>query len=255
MSWLQLSKEAEKRLDGLQVWYLRMLLRQGQGVPSGAILWESAVLSMARRVWVEKLSLALHICRMSEDSLARKVWEEQLVYGWPGLAAEAEHIASELGVASVRETNSSKKEYRQEVVEACHKYDEIMLRDKMKDKIKCQKILSEGYGRKQYFSGLLPGQVREYFSTRVQMLPLGGNYSRDNRFRRTGWLCLCGEREEQEHIVRHCKKYDDIREKFGDLERDDELVEFFREVLKRRDKVREDEEKEEKRRRMMTDKE
>ena len=183
------------------------------------------------------------------------MWEEQLVYGWPGLAAEAEHIASELGVARVGVTDSSKKKYRQEVVEACHKYDEIMLRDKMKDKIKCQKILSEGYGRKQYFSGLLPGQVREYFSTRVQMLPLGGNYSRDNRFRRTGWLCLCGEREEQEHIVRHCKKYDDIREKFGDLERDDELVEFFREVLKRRDKVREDEEKEEKRRRMMTDKE
>ena len=85
------------------------------------------------------------------------------------------------------------------------------------------------------------------------MLPLGGNYSRDNRFRRTGWLCLCGEREEQEHIVRHCKKYDDIREKFGDLERDDELVEFSREVLKRRDKVREDEEKEEKRRRMINE--
>ena len=49
-SWLQLSKEAEKSLDDLQGWYLRMLLRQGQGVPSGAILWESAVLSMGRRV-------------------------------------------------------------------------------------------------------------------------------------------------------------------------------------------------------------
>ena len=49
-SWLHLSKEAEKRLDGLQLWYLRILLRQGQGVPSGAILWESAVLSMPRRI-------------------------------------------------------------------------------------------------------------------------------------------------------------------------------------------------------------
>ena len=68
-------------------------------MPSGAILWESAVLLMASRIWVENMSLALHICWLSEDSLTRKVWEEQLVYGWPGLAAEAKHIASELGVA------------------------------------------------------------------------------------------------------------------------------------------------------------
>ena len=64
-------------------------------------------------------------------------------------------------------------------------------------------------------------------------------------------LCLCGKQEEQEHIVRHCKKYGDIREKFSDLERDDQLVVFLREVLERRDKVLEDEEKEEKRRRMI----
>ena len=96
-----------------------MLLRQGQGVPSGAILWESAVLSMGRRVWIEKMSLALHIARLGEDSLARKVWEEQQMYGWPGLAAEAEFISKELGVDSVVETKSSMKEYRQEVTEAC----------------------------------------------------------------------------------------------------------------------------------------
>ena len=62
-SWLDMSKEAEKRLDALQMWFLRMLLRQGQGVPSGAILWEVAALSMGRRVWREKLCLSLHIAR------------------------------------------------------------------------------------------------------------------------------------------------------------------------------------------------
>ena len=130
--------------------------------------------------------------------------------------------------------------------DACHKYDERMLRNQMEGKTKCEKILSEGYGRKTYFAGLIPGQVRDYFSTRVKMLPLGGNYSRDKRFVRTGWLCLCGEREEQEHIVKHCKKYDDIREKYNDLENDDNLVPFFKEVLERRDSVRNEEEKEEK---------
>ena len=70
-----MSKEAEERLDALQNWFLRMLLRQGQGVPSGAILWEVAALSMGMRVWREKLCLSFHIARLSEDTLARKVWE------------------------------------------------------------------------------------------------------------------------------------------------------------------------------------
>jgi hypothetical protein len=80
------------------------------------------------------------------------------------------------------------------------------------------------------------------------MIAIAGNYSRDNQFRRTGWLCLCGEREEQEHILKHCQKYEDIRQKYEDFEDDDSLVRFFREVLERRDKVREEEQKEEKRR-------
>ena len=62
-------------------------------------------------------------------------------------------------------------------------------------------------------------------------------------------MCLCGEREEQEHIRLHCRKYDDIREKYTDLLSDDNLVQFFREVLDRRDMVREEEEKEEMKRR------
>ena len=37
--------------------------------------------------------------------------------------------------------------------------------------------------------------------------------------------------------------YDDIREKYQDLDRDENLVPFFREVLERRDKVYEKENK------------
>ena len=56
-SWLNMLKEAEKRLDTLQSWYLCILLHQGPGAPSSAMLWEFSVLSMGRRVWREKLAL------------------------------------------------------------------------------------------------------------------------------------------------------------------------------------------------------
>ena len=150
---------------------------------------------------------------------------------------------------SVIATELSKKEYRKSVTEACHRYNEKMLKEKMENKKKCARIIQDEYGRKEYIAKLIPGDVRDYFATRVQMLPLAGNYSRDNRFKQTDWLCLCGEREEQEHILRHCSKYDDIRLKYRDLSCDDSMVMFFREVLAKRDRVREEEEKEEKERR------
>ena len=76
---------------------------------------------------------------------------------------------------------------------------------------------------------------------------IAGNFSKDNLFRKAGWLCLCGEREEQKHILKHRKKYEDIRKKYNDFEDNNILVRFFREVLDRQDKVREEEQKVEKR--------
>ena len=81
------------------------------------------------------------------------------------------------------------------------------------------------------------------------MLPLAGNYSRDNRFRSTGWLCRCGAREQQEHIISHCEIYQDIREKYDDMTEDENLVSFFQEVLKRRDALDEKERQEKRSRR------
>ena len=111
---------------------------------------------------------------------------------------------------------------------------------------KCSKIISEECGEKEYFSGKTPSQVRSYFATKVSMLPLAGNLLHDNRFSRTGWLFRCGAREQQEHIRSHCHLYKDIREKYSNLNDDDERVSFFREVLQKKDDY-EEKEREEKR--------
>ena len=49
--------------------------------------------------------------------------------------------------------------------------------------------------------------------------------------------------EEQEHLLRHCYVYDDIRAKYGDLNSDESLVPFFQEVLAKRDRILEEERK------------
>ena len=243
-SWVNLPEQAEKRLESLQLWYLCLLLRQGPGVASGSLLWETKTLSMKLRIWREKLSLALHIVRLKEDSLANRIWKEQKQYGWPGLAAEIKRITEVLlGIEDVNTTELTKSAFRMQVTEACHRLNEERLREEMEGKRKCQKILADGYGRKEYFNKKIPAQVRMYFSTRTDMLAIAGNFSKDRRFQRTDWLCRCGHREEQEHLLRHCPLYDDIRSKYDELDSDESLVPFFQEVLDKRDKLYEKEKK------------
>ena len=89
---------------------------------------------------------------------------------------------------------------------------------------KCERILKDGYGRKSYCGGQKPGEVRDFYSTRVNMLKLSGNFSHDKRFMRTNFLCRCGLREEQDYIRTSCPMYADIRANYSNLDDDDGAI-------------------------------
>ena len=74
------------------------------------------------------------------------------------------------------------------------------------------------------------------------LLPFAGNYNNSNKYKQTNWLCICKQSREEENHIRTCLVYQDIREKFGSLEDDENLVQFFSEVLARRDALEEDSE-------------
>ena len=69
------------------------------------------------------------------------------------------------------------------------------------------------------------------------MQPFAGNYSPDQRYKRSDWLCLCLEsREDEAHLTSgQCTVYGDLALKYSDLTDDENLVELFSEVLARRD--------------------
>ena len=75
------------------------------------------------------------------------------------------------------------------------------------------------------------------------MMSFAGNFSKDKRFARTDWLCKCGEaREEESHLISgNCVVYGEIRRNYSDLNDDKQLVDFFNEVLSRRDELEEKE--------------
>ena len=231
----QISASTEKRLNAIQNIFLRLAFQTGPGSPLASMAWDSGILDMSLRVWIEKIMLIIHIRNMDIDTLARRVYEEQKVQKWPGLATETASFCQILGIEDCNLTKLSKALYRQILVKACHSKNEQNLRSKATGK--CVRIKEEKYGQKSYIQQKNIHMVREQYRTRWGLLPFAGNYSKDKRFAKTSWLCVCGEdREEEQHLLSgHCKVYGDLIHKYDNLADDNQLVQFFAEVLARRE--------------------
>ena len=83
------------------------------------------------------------------------------------------------------------------------------------------------------------------------MLPFAGNYGGDRRFLKSEWLCKCGlSNESESHLLSgECHIYRNIRNKYENIDSEDNLIQFFSEVLEERERLEEEEEEEEERQR------
>ena len=187
--------------------------------------------------------LILHVRRLEEGALAQRVYREQVANQWPGLAQEVDSICQELGVESALITKKSKPVYRNTLVKAGHDKNKEKIKWLSEGKIKCERILEEEYGRKKYINDERIDHVRETYKARFGLMPFAGNYRHDKRFSGIHSLCKCGEAlEEESHLLSgNCEEFGDIRGSFGDLKDDKSLVQFFKEVLERRDIIDETE--------------
>ena len=183
-----------------------------------------------------------HIRNLGENTIARKVYEEQKANGWPGLAMETANICKVLNIENCNVADIhliSNKVYRNYVKQQCVIKDEFNLRGLAEGKEKCFRIMKGRFGKKSYISLQTLHSVRQHFLSRLGMQPFAGNYSSDKRFYKTNWMCKCNvEREDESHLLSgNCQVYGDIRDRYGNMEDDKVLVSFFSEVLARRERV------------------
>ena len=85
-TWVEMSKATTKRLNSLQAWFVRLVMQVGPGAPLTALTRETGLMDMGLRVDMEKVMFVLFIRSLDDDSLSRKVYEEQKEKNWPGLA-------------------------------------------------------------------------------------------------------------------------------------------------------------------------
>ena len=115
-TWLDIKKDTEDRLDGLQDLFGRVLLKLPQSTPRLAIRGALGLLGMRWRVFQEKVLLVKAIKEQEEGCLAKEVLEEQVRMGWPGLAREVQEICQLTGLPDI--TNSDINIEKEEIKEA-----------------------------------------------------------------------------------------------------------------------------------------
>ena len=98
-----------------------MAFQTGPGSPLASMTWDSGLLDMSLRVWIEKIMLIIHIRSMDEGSLARRVYEEQKNQNWPGLASETALYCQQLNIEDCNLTKNYKISYRKYLIKACHR--------------------------------------------------------------------------------------------------------------------------------------
>ena len=104
-------------------------MQVGPGAPLTALTRETGLMDMGLRVDMEKVMFVLFIRSLDEDSLSRKMYEEQKEKSWPGLAKETKDICERLKVEDVNESIKQTE-----------------------NKEKCNTIMKDDYGRQKYIN-------------------------------------------------------------------------------------------------------
>ena len=105
----------------------------------------------------------------------------------------------------------------------------------MEGKTKTKDLVTESFQMKSYFKDKSLSRTRELFRLRTNMNELKGNFKGDMRNGGGSLFVACGKVEEVNSHVIKCGEYEDLR-RDKDLNSDMDLVDFFREVMRRREK-------------------
>ena len=223
-TWTDITEATEKKLNSIQNWYFRLIYQIGPGASLPSLLWDTITLDMKIRVWIEKILLVLSIHNLEEDTIASLVYREQRENNWPGLALEATKICTALNIDDCNITCLGKQDYKKILLEACHMKNKENLQALARGK--CERIQWEEYEKKPYIGNKTIQSVRVQFRSRFGLQRFAGNYSKDNSFSRSNWMCKCVEfKEIKSHLMSgECKVYGDIALKYSDLSDENNLV-------------------------------
>ena len=246
--WQEISDNTVQELEDLQLHFYRCLLTVGSGCPIPALYWETGGKMIKYRILQEKLLLLHHIATLTEDSLARQVYEVQKHLNLPGLLQECNNFLVNAKVTEIGKF--SQIEWKRLVNAKIYEMNRDDILNQMKKpykKISYEDHVGEKLQLQPYLESLHISDARLCFKLKSGMMAtVRMNFPSDQEFSRKLWTCsgctqdkpsqghdqVVGYRDTQTHIL-SCEGYADLREN-KDLTCDKDLVKYFSLVIKKR---------------------
>ena len=240
-TWTNLEKEQVDRMEEMQSMLLRILFNTPKTTPKTLLYWDTGVLPISYKIEQKKLLFIHHLKTLPEDSLARQVYQQQEKCNFPGLVTECKELFKKYDLPDItaEETVESKLTWKNIVKRTIKEYCEAELKKEINEKYsKLEEINTEeeNFEAKPYLQELNLVQARTKFKLRSRMLEVKNNYKGEHK--KTNLLCEgCKVSIETQDHVLYCPYYSDLRQGI-DLSCDKDLVNYYREVMNIRDKLK-----------------
>jgi hypothetical protein len=187
-------------------------------------------MKMKKRIQKQKLMLAKKISR-EKESLAGAIYAEQVEMGWPGLAQEVEEVCKEVGLKNLNEEEVTKKEIEEAIFYSNYKE----MKEEIEQCDKLRTIKNENFTKEQeYMKEKSIEKARTAYRIRTKMVQrVKMNFK--NMYKGNLGCDYCkAEYETQEHVM-ICDRWKEQRGSL-DMYRMSDMVEFFNNVLKEKEK-------------------
>ena len=193
---------------------------------------------MENRVLKSKMLFLHHLVELDDESLAKQIFTKQKEKNLIGPARELREILNQLKLPNIfdQKFQLSRKQWNQKVKKAIEdkEKDEVIKKLHKCSKLKGDNILDETFGKKKYLESMSLVESREMFRIRSKTTKTKMNMKSNEKFSRELWKCEdCHNIDTQVHLL-WCPAYAHLREG-KDINKDKDLVIYFREVFKARD--------------------
>ena len=233
-TWLGEIQEAVDLCDSIQNFFWRLILEVPVSCPKVALRSETKSIGMKWKVWEAKCLLLKQIQNLEDTALAKRVCLEADARNLPGLMQEVRQICHEIGINDINKSNVSNSQIKDAIFYSHYKE----MKEELGNSSKLQDIQHEDYREIQsYFKEKSIENTRFSFRIRTKLLlNIPGNCKNMYKNNKPGLKCShCTEEVmTQVHCI-SCPGMTQMRDGL-ELDRIEDMVVYFRRILKARDR-------------------
>ena len=244
--WIDVSEATIKTLNSLEECFYLTALAAPRSCPKPGIYWEVGGKTAENRIIESKLLFYYHLVNLSNDTLAKKIYLEEIKLNIGGYHHECQIYLANLNINPEEAKYLNKTQWKALIRDSLKRKtrSDILDRAKPYKKVDYFIMKEEEYEMKYYLKTMKLEQARIMFSLRTKTTKfIKSHFFSDKKYASQLWKCSteCDKIDTIQHIAFACPKYEHLK-RDKDLQNNDvDLVNFFQDVIK----LREDEAKKE----------